>query len=165
MRRLLPFLILALTVFPTAMAGAQGSTDFMAGRLFQISMEAVPSFTAQAEVTFGTLETGATQSFEQTLAAGTCYAWLAVGNNGQNDLDLAVFINGVQVAGDNAVDDWPIAQYCSAAEAAARIDLQMYSGSGPFGFQTYSRFFGGSDQIELPTGHVKPQPGRRKNHR
>ena len=154
MRRLFPMTALILILLPAISASSQQSTDFLAGRLFQIFVEAVPSFTPQADPSFGTLETGASQSFEQTLEPGTCYAWIAVGDSGLNDLDIAVVVNGMQVTGDNAPSDWPITQFCSAEAVAVRVDLTMANGSGLFGFQTFSRFFGGSDQIELQMNYL-----------
>ncbi|MBN1947828.1 MAG: hypothetical protein JW797_19335 [Bradymonadales bacterium] len=129
-------------------AWAQGQ-EFLSGRLYQVALEQAADFAGVGEPTFGTLTTGASQSFEQQLSAGNCYLWMAVSENGQNDLDLAVYVGGAQVAGDNAVDDWPIARYCSATETAARIDLLMYAGSGGFGFTTHAKYLGGVDQIEL----------------
>ena len=147
MRKLQLTAVFAVLLFSTG-AWAQ-SQDFMSGRLFQIALENAPDFTAAATPTFGTLTTGATQSIEQNLMAGHCYVWVAVGDTGQTDVDLVVYVGGVQVAGDNATDDWPIARYCSATNTPARVDLLMYSGSGGFGFNTYSKFVGGSDQIEI----------------
>jgi hypothetical protein len=126
----------------------------MSGRLFQIALESAPSFTADALPTVGALAAGQTQSFEQQLVQGTCYTWIAAGETGQSDLDIAVRVNGVVVAEDDAVDDWPIANYCAAADVAATVDLLMYSGAGGFAFNTYSRFFGGADALEIQMNYL-----------
>jgi hypothetical protein len=145
---------LLLVLLPVGAASAQGNNDFMAGRLFQIARETAPSFTAEAPPTFGTLETGQSRSFEHPVAMGTCYTWIAVGDSGQADLDLSVRLDGVLMAADDAPDDWPIVQYCAPTDGAARIDLVMYAGSGGFAFNTYQRFFGGADALELQMNYL-----------
>jgi hypothetical protein len=147
MKTLTLIALLAASLVPRT--GSTQANDFMAGRLFQIALENAESFTATGTPSFGTLVTGASQTFHQTLAAGTCYMWIAAGDTGLSDLDLAVDVGGVQVGGDNQLDDWPVARYCSAAAAEIRIELLMYTGAGSYGFNTYSRYFGGADQIEL----------------
>jgi hypothetical protein len=140
---------LTLLLAAAGPAHAQQSHDFMAGRLFQVALENAPNFSAQGSPTFGTLAASATQHYDQSLVAGTCYTWIAVGESGQGDIDLSVSVNGAQVAGDNAPDDWPIAVYCSPQQVSAGIDLRMYSGAGDFAFNTFSRAYGITDPIEL----------------
>jgi hypothetical protein len=135
-------------------AEAQGNHDFMAGRLYQIALETAPSFTAAATPEHGTLAQGERRTFEHAVAAGTCYTWIAVGDGSGSDLDLTVRVDGLLVASDDGLDDWPIAQHCAAQDGRAVVDLLMYSGSGGFAFNTWSRFFGGADALELQMNYL-----------
>ena len=139
-------LLLSLVVVSPLTASAN---DFMSGRLHQIALEIAPDFAPAGEGTEGSLEAGGTQSFEQPLIAGTCYLWLAVGDGSGVDIDLAVTIGGVEVAGDDALDDWPIGQYCSVTDQTARIDIKSAGDASQFAFRSYAKQFGGADDIEL----------------
>ncbi len=145
-------IVIAALLIPAA--GFAATHDFMRGRLFQIALEIAPDFTPMGDAEFGTLATSERQSFAQTLTAGTCYTWLAVGENGQADVDMAVFVQDAQVTGDTELDDWPVAQYCATADVSARVDIIMYSGAGSFALATLSKFFGGADEIELNMNYL-----------
>ena len=140
---------LLLTAAIALMPSLATANDFMSGRLYQIALEIAPDFGPAGEGSEGVIEAGGTQSFEQQLLAGTCYLWVAVGDGSGADIDLAVTIGGVEVAGDTALDDWPIGQYCSVTEQTARIDIISAGAASPFAFRSYAKQFGGADDIEL----------------
>jgi hypothetical protein len=134
---------------PAAPEPTPQERGFLEGRLFQIALQHAPDFSAAGAAQIGRLLAGETQTVTQTLQAGHCYVWIAAGDTGEGDLDLAVSVGGERVAGDNALDDWPVASFCTAVDTSAQVDLMMYSGSGAYGFTTYSRFFGGADLVEV----------------
>lgn len=147
---LIALLLVAASASP---ALAQGE-EFMAGRIYQIALEIAAAFTPVAEIAYGELDEAGAQSYEMSLTAGTCYTWIAVSEDGQRDVDLVVYVNDAPVTGDNAPDDWPVAQYCTATDVQARIDVVLYARGGRFAYRAFSRFFGGTDQIELNMNYL-----------
>lgn len=142
--------LLVLALFTSlCVVSAAHANDFIEGRLHQIAIEVAPDFAPAGETVFGALEMGQKHLIEQPLAAGTCYLWIGTGDRGATNLDLGVRSDGQEIAGDDAPDDWPYAQHCAVAAGTAQVEVMMISGSGQFGFRTFTRFFGGADDIEL----------------
>ncbi|MBI2896120.1 MAG: hypothetical protein HYY06_21360 [Deltaproteobacteria bacterium] len=84
------------------------------------------------------LATGEAQSFSLTLAADSCYAAVAAGGDGAEDLDLFVRSPTAEmVASDTATFPTAVVRFCASTSGVYVAEVKMYSGAGSFDFRLY----------------------------
>jgi hypothetical protein len=85
----------------------------------------------------GTLLEGTVAAHAVNLSAGSCYALLASGGPGVRDLDLRLLDPaGGELARDTATDPSPLLRVCPEVSGAFRLEVRMFSGSGPYAYRT-----------------------------
>jgi hypothetical protein len=79
------------------------------------------------------LEAGHQDAHEFELQAGRCYAIVAAGGPGVDDLDLRLMSpSGRALAQDEATDNHPAIRTCPVTSGSHEIQVRMYSGAGDF---------------------------------
>jgi hypothetical protein len=81
----------------------------------------------------GRLDSGHTDTSEVELQAGRCYAIVAAGGPGVDDLDLRLLSpTGRPIAQDEATDNHPTLRTCPTISGTHDIQVRMYSGAGDY---------------------------------
>lgn len=81
----------------------------------------------------GSLEHGASASFDVDLRAGECTTFVALGSDGVRDLDLRVLDpDGEPMANDETHDAQAAVQVCPSRAGAHRVELTMSGGQGGY---------------------------------
>ncbi len=110
-----------------ATVDAGRSLDRMLGRFTSLGYSRV------GQVITGRLDSGRQESREVQLLAGNCYAIVAAGGPGVEDLDLRLLSPaGRPVSQDDATDNHPTMRTCPLTSGAHEIQVRMYSGAGDF---------------------------------
>ncbi|MFT6397628.1 MAG: hypothetical protein ACJAYU_002382 [Bradymonadia bacterium] len=81
------------------------------------------------------LAEGEAYAFNQSVTAGVCYAFVAIGLNGLTDLDLRLRRRGGVVAQDVQLDGYPVVEWCPALSGIVRVGLRAFNGGGTADFQ------------------------------
>jgi len=86
------------------------------------------------------LATGQVREFPATLQAGTCYAFATFGGPGATDTDVSILDgSGSEVARDVASNVDGVARICPTTSGSYRLQVKMYSGSGPLFTAAYQQ--------------------------
>ncbi|MCB9595118.1 MAG: hypothetical protein H6719_20540 [Sandaracinaceae bacterium] len=83
---------------------------------------------------------GASASHNVDLAAGQCYAIVAVGGEGITDLDVTLSRGNTQLASDfGSANAFPSIRHCAQTQGRHTIQITASGGSGPYHYQIFSR--------------------------
>ncbi len=82
---------------------------------------------------------GATAHHTIPLQGGQCYAILAVGGQGLNNVDLSISQGGNEIASDNTRTAFPTVRHCPTSNGRFRIDIGAGDGSGRYFYQVFRR--------------------------
>lgn len=80
---------------------------------------------------------GSSQTHQFTLAGGACYALLAVGERGLNDIGLTLREDGKVVAQDESTTAFPDLRYCSGRSGEYVLQVTAEKGEGRYFFQVF----------------------------
>ncbi len=87
----------------------------------------------------GPVRHGGTSTQNVSLQQGACYAFVAIGGGGVDDLDLVVQRGRDSVAQDVSATAFPTARYCAPSAGAYRVTIRSASGNGEFVFRVFRR--------------------------
>ncbi len=73
------------------------------------------------------------------LPANACFAILAVGGEGVNDLDASLSFGGEQVAADQTRTAFPAVRYCTTRAGRYTLTIRAAGGSGDYFYQVFAR--------------------------
>jgi len=83
---------------------------------------------------------GARASHDIELTSGQCYAFVAVGGEGINDLDLILSRGNTQLASDyGSASAFPSVRHCAESDGSYQLQITAASGSGTYHYQVFSR--------------------------
>lgn len=83
---------------------------------------------------------GASAQHQVELTAGQCYAVVAVGGEGINDLDVTLSRGSTQLASDyGSANAFPSVRHCATADGSYTITITAAAGSGHYHYQIFSR--------------------------
>ncbi|NIV58682.1 MAG: hypothetical protein GWN48_25565, partial [Actinobacteria bacterium] len=82
---------------------------------------------------------GATARHNIRLRGGQCYALLAVGGQGLNDVDLKLHQGGNQIAADDTRTAFPTVRHCPSSTGRFRVEIEADGGSGRYFYQVFRR--------------------------
>lgn len=86
---------------------------------------------------------GASASHEVELTQGQCYAIVAVGGEGINDLDVTLSRGSTQLASDfGSANAFPSVRHCAQSDGRHTIQVRAAAGSGAYHYQIFSRAAG-----------------------
>ncbi len=80
---------------------------------------------------------GSSQTHQFSLAGGSCYALLAVGERGLNDIGLTLRENGKVVAQDESTTAFPDLRYCPGRSGEYVLQVTAEKGEGSYFFQVF----------------------------
>lgn len=92
---------------------------------------------------------GSSQTHQFTLAGGSCYALLAVGERGLNDIGLTLRENGEVVAQDQSTTAFPDLRYCPGRSGEYVLQVTAEKGEGSYFFQVFRQQEAGETQQPL----------------
>lgn len=82
---------------------------------------------------------GASATHDIVLSTGQCYAFVAVGGEGINDLDLTLSRGNTQLATDyGSANAFPSVRHCAQSDGRYRIRVTAAAGSGSYRTQVFS---------------------------
>lgn len=87
----------------------------------------------------GRVSQGQTRNHSLNLQAGQCYAVLAVGGDGVNDLDLSLQSGGRAVATDQTRTAFPRVTHCAEQSGQYQISVGSSGGNGDYFYQVFRR--------------------------
>lgn len=139
-RRSLPFAVLLLLIGAAGLAAnvdtdprfarpnSPDSLDELVSRFLPNHVPLTPQGSVQ-------LAEGEAYTFNHTVTAGVCYAFVAIGVHGLTDLDLRLRRGGVVVAQDVQLDGYPVVEWCPSLSGTIRVGIRAFHGGGSADFQ------------------------------
>lgn len=95
-------------------------------------------YIAYGDTSEGQLSAGQTQTFDLSLEGDKCYAIIAVGDNGVQNLDLSLLDSrGRTIDEDTAPNARPIVRVCASSTGEYRMQVKATTGQGNFVYHAY----------------------------